>query len=60
MREEPMLTPREVADMLHVSVRTVGNWRYRNTGPDYVRYSKTCVRYRLADVRKWIKKSEVR
>ncbi|WP_420796461.1 helix-turn-helix transcriptional regulator [Bifidobacterium cuniculi] len=55
-----MLTAREVARMLHVSERTVSNWRYRGEGPDFVRISKTCVRYRLSDVRRWMAEREVR
>ncbi|MEE1295688.1 MAG: helix-turn-helix domain-containing protein [Bifidobacterium sp.] len=57
---ERMLTAREVARMLHVSERTVSNWRYRSEGPDFVRISKTCVRYRLSDVRRWMAEREVR
>ncbi|KFI65740.1 phage transcriptional regulator, AlpA [Bifidobacterium cuniculi] len=57
---ERMLTAREVARMLHVSERTVSNWRYRGEGPDFVRISKTCVRYRLSDVRRWMAEREVR
>ena len=47
------LDERQVADLLNLSVRTIQNWRVRGGGPQYVRISRRCIRYRLADVLAW-------
>lgn len=46
---ELFLTEREVAEMLHRSVKTLRNDRSLNRGIPYVKYGRQ-VRYRLADV----------
>jgi excisionase family DNA binding protein len=50
---EHLLGPQEVADYLHVPVRTVYAWRQRGTGPRGFRVGRH-VRYRLEDVDAWL------
>ncbi len=48
-----LMTPSEVAELLQVPVRTIHNWRYRNTGPKGFRVGKH-VRFKRSDVEAWI------
>jgi len=49
-----LLNEREVADLLHVAVNTVRNWRWRAEGPRAIKLGKRAVRYRRADVEAFI------
>lgn len=51
---EQLLKPTETASALNVSERTLEKWRYEGGGPPYVRLSRRCVRYRLADLKSYI------
>ncbi len=44
----------EAADVLCYSVRALQNWRHRGGGPDFVKVSARSVRYRRADLDRWI------
>lgn len=47
----------KLAQILGVSRHTVQMWRYKKSGPSYIRMgngAKSPVRYRLGDVRSWI------
>jgi excisionase family DNA binding protein len=46
------------AGYLGVAVRTVEDWRYRGTGPAFVRCGRQ-IRYRRADVDSWIESQRV-
>ena len=43
---ETLLPPKLAAKLLGVGVRCLENWRGRGGGPEFVRISKRCVRYR--------------
>ena len=49
----PLAEPREVADYLRRSVRTLAQWRWRGIGPRWVRVHER-VRYRWSDVDAWV------
>ncbi|MCK0097618.1 helix-turn-helix domain-containing protein [Yoonia sp. F2084L] len=49
-----LMNENEAADVLCYSVRALQNWRHRGGGPDFVRVSARSVRYRRADLNKWI------
>lgn len=49
-----LLNETEAADILCYSVRALQNWRHRGGGPDFVKVSARSVRYRRADLDKWI------
>jgi excisionase family DNA binding protein len=53
VKPERWLTPREVAEMLGISRRSVNNWRRRGIGPAYTKLGASA-RYRLEDIEKWI------
>lgn len=48
-----LMSLKEVADFLGVSVQTVYQWRYRNEGPPGYRIGGR-VRYRRADLEVWL------
>jgi len=49
----PVLTERELAQRLKVSLSLVRKWRRESKGPRFVRLSK-CVRYVVEDVQRWL------
>lgn len=49
-----LVDEREAASILCYSVRALQNWRCRGGGPDFVKVSSRSVRYRRADLEKWI------
>ena len=48
----PLLTSREVAQLLHVSTATLSRWRDRREGPSWVDL-RGIPRYRIQDIRTW-------
>lgn len=54
-----LLTTAECAERLKVSVATVRRWRHRGEGPNYVRFSRNDVRYRIEDVDAFLKQKTV-
>lgn len=52
--EARLLSTNEVARLLGLEPRTLRAWRSRGIGPDFVRLSRQCVRYRQTDVSKYI------
>jgi predicted DNA-binding transcriptional regulator AlpA len=58
IQREKLLTAAELAGILGVRRATIKDWRQkrRKRGPQFVRISRMCVRYRLRDVRAWLDK----
>lgn len=54
MTRDPLAKPEEVATYLRKNVRTLANWRSLGIGPPYTKTSDGSVRYRWADVDKWL------
>ena len=52
---DELLTARELAAELKVSLRTLERWRAQGIGPVYVRLGRT-VRYRRSDVNAWLER----
>jgi hypothetical protein len=52
--QSDVLTARQLADRYKVSLRTVADWRYKDTGPDW--FDAGGPMYRLEDVVAWDKK----
>jgi predicted DNA-binding transcriptional regulator AlpA len=50
----PMLNQEQAAALLAVEPRTLEAWRLKGGGPQFVRLSRRCVRYRPADLEAWI------
>lgn len=54
-RERPLLmNENEAAELLGFSVRTLQTWRFRGGGPQFIRVSSRCIRYRREDLEAWI------
>lgn len=47
------MTPAEVAEWIQIPERTLIDWRYRRTGPAFLKIGRR-VRYREADVLTWL------
>lgn len=50
---KPLLTTKDVAEMLDVDPKTVQNWRYLQVGPPYVKH-RGRVYYRAADMKAYL------
>lgn len=50
---DPLATPIEVAEHLHVTVKTLTQWRWRKTGPIWTKVGGR-VRYAWPDVENWL------
>lgn len=53
-----LLTEKDAAAFLSVSVRTIQDWRFRNTGPKYKKLGRL-VRYSVADLSAYTESSTV-
>ena len=51
--EGPLLTPTEVSELLGVPIGTLKMWRYRRTGPRWLKLGRH-IRYRSADISDWL------
>ena len=49
MISQQLITEKEAAQFLSVSLRTIQNWRFRNRGPKYKKLGRL-VRYSVADL----------
>jgi len=54
---EPLLTAQETARMLRVSERTLRRWTRAGYVPQPLRFGRT-IRYRRADVEKWLNQND--
>lgn len=54
---DPLGTPEQVAEKLGVTEKTLNYWRYKGTGPRYLRVGKH-VRYRWRDVEEWLRQQQ--
>jgi excisionase family DNA binding protein len=53
MVEDPLLSPKQVAELLSVPVATIYQWRYRSEGPPGFKLGGH-VRYRRSSVEAWL------
>ena len=58
MGADRLLTERDVAGLLAVSVKLVQLWRYEGKGPPYVKFGR-CVRYRQDHLAVFVSMHEV-
>jgi excisionase family DNA binding protein len=54
--DEELLTARQVAAMLNVSLATFKRIRQRGEGPPSIRVGKRAIRYRRGDVEAWLRR----
>lgn len=54
-----MLTPKDVADILHVDTKTLANWRYLRRGPAYFKDGRV-IRYPRAGLTAWLTSGTVK
>jgi excisionase family DNA binding protein len=55
-----LLTVAEVAEITGLSIETLAQWRSQKRGIPYVKVSRNCVRYRIADLDNWLVEHIVR
>ncbi|UQN29448.1 helix-turn-helix domain-containing protein [Brachybacterium kimchii] len=53
-----LMTPAEVATYLGVKPKTLEGWRYKRTGPPFIKRGRV-VRYRADALQEWLDQSEV-
>ncbi len=51
---DSLVRQEDAAIMLGVTPRCMENWRHRGEGPNFVRISGRCIRYRKSDLALWI------
>lgn len=51
---DSLVRQEEAALILGVTPRCLENWRHRGGGPNFVRISARCIRYRRLDLNKWV------
>jgi hypothetical protein len=51
---DELLTPRDVAGIVHMSPRTLEAWRSEGYGPKFLRINPRVIRYRRVDVENWL------
>lgn len=49
-----LLSTRETAERLGVTVKAIQKWRMDKTGPAYIKISHSLCRYRIEDVDAWV------
>ena len=49
-----LLDTAQVSDLLNLRATTLKKWRVLGTGPKFVRVGRRAIRYRLADVKRFI------
>jgi predicted DNA-binding transcriptional regulator AlpA len=49
-----LLTEKEAATILNVTPSCLQAWRYRGEGPQFIKISGRCVRYRWLDLQEWV------
>lgn len=47
------LDENQVSKLLHISPKTLRNWRVQGDGPKYVKLSGRLIRYRRSDIDDW-------
>lgn len=52
---EPLLKPKQVSELIHVTEQTLAKWRYLKKGPNYIKMG-SLVRYRMEDVCAYVDK----
>jgi predicted DNA-binding transcriptional regulator AlpA len=55
---DQVMTQKELADMLKVSVEQLRLWRVRGFGPPMFRVGLQAIRYRRSEVERWITEQE--
>ncbi|HAU28676.1 MAG TPA: DNA-binding protein [Rhodospirillaceae bacterium] len=48
-----LLTEKEAAQLLGLSIRTLQAWRYRKEGPPFIKMSGRAIRYQRSDLIAW-------
>jgi phage terminase Nu1 subunit (DNA packaging protein) len=55
-----LLTPGNLAEITGLSIETLAQWRSQRRGIPFVKISRNCVRYRQADLDRWLEERIVR
>ena len=54
LANDPLLSRRQAAELLATSSKTLERWAANRTGPAFIRYSATTVKYRLSAITRWL------
>lgn len=56
---DPLMDTNEAAEYLRIDRRTAEGWRYRGTGPRYLRFTNRVVRYKKSDLDAFLEQATV-
>ena len=56
MSDRDLIHPDEVAKRYGITPETLGNWRRKHKGPQFVMLNKRRAMYRMADIIQWERK----
>jgi predicted DNA-binding transcriptional regulator AlpA len=51
---DKLLTERELADWLKISIPTLRRWRMEGIGPEFIKCGPSLVRYQHSTVQQWL------
>ena len=54
-----LLDTEATAAMLGISPYTLADWRWKRLGPPWIRMSRSCVRYDLAQLKAWLTENTI-
>jgi predicted DNA-binding transcriptional regulator AlpA len=54
--DDQLLSTPEAAAYLHISTKTMENWRWQSRGPDYVKVGRRSVRYQTSDLQQFVRR----
>jgi hypothetical protein len=55
---EPLLKPKDVAELTHITETALSTLRYLGKGPKFLKPTPRVVLYRMSDVEAWLNASE--
>ncbi len=56
---ETLLNESEASTLLGLTRRALQSWRQKGLGPNYIKISSRCIRYRKSDIKEWLESKEV-
>ena len=54
MIDTALLTEKDAACLLHISIHALRHWRREGRGPQYLRLGRRMIRYRLPDLQAYV------
>lgn len=59
MNKEQLISSAQLAEYLGTTTANLAQWRYKGTGPKFIKIGYRAVRYRWADIETWIEANTI-